>query len=86
MVQGNAFISFDVLTNALEDPTIIGGKKIEVIDAILKYSYIGLLLTCFILALQVGIRPRSSNRGYTLALVGNAILTVYMIVCHHDRA
>jgi chitin synthase len=81
-VQGNFFISFFVLTNALEDPAIIGGKTIDVINTILKYSYVGLLLTCFILAL--GNRPQGSNKGYTLAFIGYAIFTVYMTVrLHH---
>lgn len=82
LVQGNFFISFFVLTNALEDPTIIGGKGIEVLNTVLKYSYVGLLLTCFILAL--GNRPQGSNRTYTLAFVGYAVFTLYMTVCYHD--
>ncbi|KAI0250489.1 glycosyltransferase family 2 protein [Lactifluus subvellereus] len=73
---GNFFISFFVLTNALEDPTIIGGKGIEIFNTILRYSYVGLLLTCFILSL--GNRPQGSTRGYTLAFVGYAIFTLYM--------
>jgi len=76
MIQGNFFISFFVLTNALEDPAIIGGKTIEVLNTILKYSYVGLLLTCFILSL--GNRPQGSNKGYTLAFVGYAVFTLYM--------
>ncbi len=84
LVQGNFFISFFVLTNALEDPTIIGGKTIEVINTVLKYSYVGLLLTCFILAL--GNRPQGSNRTYTLAFIGYAIFTVYMTVRQHDSS
>jgi chitin synthase len=84
-VQGNLFIAFVVLTNALEDPNIIGGRAIEVTNTVLKYSYVGLLLTCFILALQVPIRPQSSNRGYTLALMGHAVLTAYMTVRHRNR-
>ena len=82
--QGNFFISFFVLTNALEDPEIIGGTAIDIINTILKYSYVGLLLTCFILSL--GNRPQGSNRGYTLAFIGYAIFTLYMTVRHHDRA
>jgi len=82
LVQGNFFISFFVLTNALEDPAIIGGKGIEVLNTILKYSYVGLLLTCFILAL--GNRPQGSNRTYTLAFIGYAIFTLYMSVCYRD--
>jgi chitin synthase len=80
MLQGNFFISFFVLTNALEDPTILGGTAIDVLNTILKYSYVGLLLTCFILSL--GNRPQGSNRGYTLAFVGYAIFTAYMTVRH----
>jgi chitin synthase len=76
--QGNFFISFFVLTNALEDPTIIGGKGIELFNTILKYSYVGLLLTCFILSL--GNRPQGSNKGYTLAFIGFAVFTLYMTV------
>jgi hypothetical protein len=82
LVQGNFFISFFVLTNALEDPTIFGGKAIEVLNTILKYSYVGLLLTCFILAL--GNRPQGSSRTYTLAFIGYAIFTLYMTVCYRD--
>jgi chitin synthase len=78
VLQGNFFISFFVLTNALEDPTILGGKGIELFNTILKYSYVGLLLTCFILSL--GNRPQGSNKGYTLAFIGFAIFTVYMTV------
>ncbi|KAH9035911.1 hypothetical protein EDB85DRAFT_2143404 [Lactarius pseudohatsudake] len=73
---GNFFISFFVLTNALEDPTILGGKGIELFNTLLKYSYVGLLLTCFILSL--GNRPQGSNKGYTLAFVGFALFTVYI--------
>ncbi|KAH9992907.1 glycosyltransferase family 2 protein [Russula vinacea] len=73
---GNFFISFFVLTNALEDPAIIGGRTIDVINTILKYSYVGLLLMCFILSL--GNRPQGSIGGYTLAFVGYAIFTLYM--------
>ena len=67
-----------MLTNALEDPTIIGGKWIEIFNTVLRYAYVGLLLTCFILSL--GNRPQGSNKGYTLAFVGFAIFTLYMTV------
>ena len=78
LVQGNFFISFFVLTNALEDPAIIGGKVIDLVNTIFRYSYVGLLLSCFILSL--GNRPQGSNVGYTLAFVGYAIFTIYMTV------
>jgi hypothetical protein len=76
--QANFLISFYILTNALEDKAVLGGKVIEVINVILTYAYVGLLLTCFVLAL--GNRPQGSKWGYTLAFVGFAILTCYMTV------
>ena len=79
--QGNFFISFFVLTNALENPTIIGGKTVEVVNTVLRYSYVGLLLMCFMLAL--GNRPQGSKGDYTLAFVVYAIFTVYMTVRNH---
>ncbi|KAI0298178.1 glycosyltransferase family 2 protein [Multifurca ochricompacta] len=51
-------------------------SAIDLLNTILKYAYVGLLLTCFILSL--GNRPQGSNRGYTLAFVGFAIFTIYM--------
>jgi chitin synthase len=77
-LQANFLISFFILTNALEDPAVIGGKPIEVINTILRFGYVGLLLTCFMLSL--GNRPQGSKWGYTLAFVGFALLTVYMTV------
>jgi chitin synthase len=84
LFQGNFFLSFFVLTNALEDPTIIGGKTVKVVNTVFKYSYVGPLLTCFMLAL--GNRPQGSNRGYTLAFVGYAVFTIDMTVRDTDRA
>jgi chitin synthase len=79
--QGNFFISFFVLTNTLEDTTIIGGKTVEVVNTVLRYSYVDLLLMCFMLAL--GNRPQGSKGGYPLAFAGYAIFTIYTIVCNH---
>ena len=79
--QGNFFISFFVLTNALDDPAIIGGKTVKVVNTVFKYSYVGPLLTCFMLAL--GNRPQGSKGGYMLAFVGYAIFTIYMTVRNH---
>ncbi|KZV76332.1 glycosyltransferase family 2 protein [Peniophora sp. CONT] len=74
--MGNFFISFFILTNALEDSSIIGGRPIKVINTILQYAYVGLLLTCFMLSM--GNRPQGAKWGYTLAFVGFAVLTGYM--------
>ena len=79
-LKANFLISFFILTNALEDPKVIGGKAIEVVNTILRYAYVGLLLTCFMLSL--GNRPQGSKWGYTLAFVGFALLTVYMTVSY----
>ena len=75
--QGNYYIAFRVLTNAMEDPSF-GLKGIHIANLILEYFYIGLLIMCFILAL--GNRPQGSKWAFTLAFVGFAILTAYMTV------
>jgi chitin synthase len=55
-------------------------KGIELVNTVLKYSYVGILFTYFILSLNN--RPQGSNKGYTLAFIGFAIFTVYMTVRH----
>ena len=75
--QGNFYIAFRILTNAMEDPSF-GFKGINIANVILEYFYIGLVMMCFILAL--GNRPQGSKWAFTLAFVGFAILTIYMTV------
>ncbi len=61
----------------MEDPAFhISG--IGIINTILNYFYVGLVVVCFILAL--GNRPQGSRWFYTFALVGFAIITIYMSV------
>ena len=50
------------MTNALEDPTVVGGKTVGMLDTILKYSYVDLLLSCFLSTL--GIRIQGSNHQH----------------------
>ncbi|KZV86456.1 glycosyltransferase family 2 protein [Exidia glandulosa HHB12029] len=72
---GNYYIAFKILANAMEDPTFhFGGIKIA--NIILEYFYLGLLVLCFLLAL--GNRPQGSKWGYTLAMIGFAVVTCYM--------
>ena len=75
--QGNYYIAFIVLTNAMEDPSF-KFKGIHIANVILEYLYVGLVMMCFILAL--GNRPQGSKWTFTLAFVGFAILTFYMTV------
>lgn len=75
--QGNFYIAFIVLTNAMED-TSFGFKGIHIANVILEYFYVGLVMMCFILAL--GNRPQGSKWAFTLAFVGFAITTIYMTV------
>jgi chitin synthase len=73
--QGNYYIAFIILSDAMEDPSFhLDG--IHIVNVILEYFYLGLLLMCFILAL--GNRPQGSKVGYTLAMIGFAIITMYM--------
>ena len=61
----------------MEDPSFkLSG--IRVANTILNYFYIGLVIVCFILAL--GNRPQGSRWFYTFALVGFAVITIYMTV------
>ncbi|KDQ51532.1 glycosyltransferase family 2 protein [Jaapia argillacea MUCL 33604] len=72
---GNYYISFKILSEALEDPTFhISG--IVIVNVILEYFYLGMLIMCFILAL--GNRPQGAKWGYTTSFIGFAIITVYM--------
>lgn len=55
------------------------GNAIHILNVILNYFYLGLLIMCFLLSL--GNRPQGSKWGYTLAMIGFAVITVYMTVC-----
>jgi len=72
---GNYYITFIILSDALEDE-VLGIKGINILNIVLEYFYMGLLLMCFIYAL--GNRPQGSKWGYTLAFIGFALITVYM--------
>lgn len=76
-LQGNFYISFTILSLALEDPSF-NLKGIHIVNVILEYIYLGLLIMCFILAL--GNRPQGSKLGYTMAFIGFGLITVYMTV------
>ncbi|KAL5482358.1 CHS4_2 [Sanghuangporus weigelae] len=73
---GNYYIAFTVLTNGMEDDSVIDIKGINIVNDILNYFYLGLLVMCFILSL--GNRPQGSKRAYTLAFCGFAVVTIYM--------
>jgi hypothetical protein len=62
----------------LEDETF-GLKGINIFNVIINYIYLGLLLMCFILSL--GNRPQGAKWFYTTAMIGFALITVYMTVC-----
>jgi chitin synthase len=76
-IQGNYYVSFIILTDALEDKSLNLGR-IDIVNTILHYFYLVLVVMCFLLAL--GNRPQGSKFGYTLAMIGFAIITVYMTV------
>lgn len=63
---------------ALEDPSFGLMPGIGIFNRIANYFYIGLLVMCFILSL--GNRPQGAKWFYTLAMVGFALVTVYMTV------
>ncbi|KIM36553.1 glycosyltransferase family 2 protein [Hebeloma cylindrosporum] len=73
----NYYIAFAILSESMEDRSF-GLKGIGVVNLILNYFYLGLLMMCFILSL--GNRPQGSKWGYTAAMVGFSVVTVYMTV------
>ncbi|KAF8313001.1 glycosyltransferase family 2 protein [Clavulina sp. PMI_390] len=74
---GNYYISFIVLTNALNDPSL-NLHGINIVNDILHYTYLALVVTCFLLAL--GNRPQGSKWVYTFAMVGFGLITIYMTI------
>jgi hypothetical protein len=67
----------------MEDPSFkIAG--IKVINVVLNYLYLGLLVGCYILSL--GNRPQGAKWGYTIAMIGFAIVTIYMTVSHRSNS
>ncbi|KAJ9116912.1 Chitin synthase, class 8 [Naganishia vaughanmartiniae] len=70
---GNYYIAFYILTRSLQDYV----KWTKYINIPLAYIYLALLAMCFLLSM--GNRPQGSVAGYTTAMVGFAIITVYMV-------
>ncbi|KAF8148234.1 glycosyltransferase family 2 protein [Crassisporium funariophilum] len=73
----NYYIAFSILSESMEDPSF-NLHGIATVNIILDYFYLGLLIMCFILSL--GNRPQGSKWGYTGAMIGFALVTVYMTV------
>lgn len=71
----NYYIAFVILSNAMQDPSF-GLKHINILNDVLGYTYMGLIVMCFLLSL--GNRPQGSRWGYTAAMIGFALITVYM--------
>ncbi|KIJ45918.1 glycosyltransferase family 2 protein [Sphaerobolus stellatus SS14] len=73
---GNFYISFIILSDALEDPSFKIGGWIKIFNRVLGYFYLGVLIMCFLISL--GNRPQGSKRFYTTAMFGFAFITIYM--------
>ena len=74
LCQGNYYIAFFILTNALEDYI----PSLHYANLVLNYLYLGLLILCFLLSL--GNRPQGAKWTYTLAFIGFGLITIYMTV------
>ncbi|KAF8892782.1 chitin synthase-domain-containing protein [Gymnopilus junonius] len=73
----NYYIAFSILSESMEDPSFhLTG--IHIVNIVLNYCYLGLLIMCFILSL--GNRPQGSKWGYTTAMIGFSLITIYMTV------
>jgi chitin synthase len=73
----NYYIAFAILSESMEDKSF-NLKGIATVNVILNYFYLGLLAMCFILSL--GNRPQGSKWGYTTAMIGFSLVTIYMTV------
>ena len=62
----------------MEDPSFKLVPVVHIVNIILEYFYLGLLVMCFILSL--GNRPQGSKLAFTVAIIGFALITVYMTV------
>jgi chitin synthase len=78
---GNYYITFVILSNAMEDPSF-KIPEIRWVNDVLEYLYGGLLVMCFLLSL--GNRPQGSKWGYTGAIIGFGFITIYMTVFAHS--
>ena len=74
LCQGNYYIAFVILTDALEGYV----SSLHYLNLVLNYFYLGLLITCFLLSL--GNRPQGAKWAYTLAFIGFGLITIYMTV------
>lgn len=72
---GNYYITFVVLCDSMS--TDGGSSVYKYISTVLHYVYLALLLVCFVLSL--GNRPAGSKVGYTISMVGFALITIYMM-------
>lgn len=92
-IQANYYIAFSILSSAmvsmLADPDhpTTASRVMAIFDRVIDYFYLGLLIMCFILSL--GNRPQGSKWGYTMAIIGFGIITIYMtvrlnMVCSRD--
>lgn len=66
-----------ILSHSLED-TSFGLPWAKYVNAVLHYTYLGLLVMCFLLSM--GNKPQGSKKMYLFAMIMFAIITAYMIV------
>ncbi|RHZ84080.1 hypothetical protein Glove_85g79 [Diversispora epigaea] len=78
---GNFYLTFYILGNSLTDPLIVDGLWSEtvggIIFLILRYIYIALLITVFVLSL--GNRPQGYKWAFMFAIVFFSFLMAYML-------
>ncbi|KAF2753374.1 hypothetical protein EJ05DRAFT_445134 [Pseudovirgaria hyperparasitica] len=73
---GNFFLVFHILTNSLGDDAFLGTAG-RILAVIFEWTYIAVLITCFILAL--GNRPQGSNKLYMSMVYFWVIIMAYLM-------
>ena len=74
----NYYITFAVVSESIEHKSFNPPKWIATVNVILNYSYLVLLMMCFILSL--GNRPQGSKLGYMVAMIGFSVITICVTV------
>lgn len=81
-IQGNHYITFAIICEAMEDPSFQLGETVHICNEILKYLYIGLLIMSLLLSL--GNRPQAAKWFYVAGIIGFAVIAAYMMVSCTD--
>jgi chitin synthase len=77
LCQAHFYIAFSIYLPRWKTRALVS-KGIHIANILLNYFYLGPLIMCFILAL--GNHPQGANLGYTLAIIGFDLITIFTTI------